>query len=75
MTWRGVVAHEARAPGSKSERVAVVLVTEERHYVLRRRGGHAFEDPELDALVGKRIELEGELHGYTLLMDSWREVS
>jgi hypothetical protein len=29
----------------------------------------------LDALVGKRIECEGELHGSTLLVDSWREVS
>jgi hypothetical protein len=75
MSWLGRVVHRRRGGGSKSEHTAVVLVMEAREVVLRRRGGNAFEDAVLDALVGKRIECEGELHGSTLLVDSWREVS
>jgi hypothetical protein len=61
------------ATGSKSERPAVLLQTADGEFVLRIQGGNAFHDPRLDALVGKRIEAEGELHGYTFLMKSWTE--
>ncbi len=52
----GIVLHAPAATGSKSERVAVVLRTDagEQH-ILRRRGGHAFRDQVLEALVGKAI--------------------
>jgi len=71
---RGTVTRKPFAVGSKSEREAVVLVTPEREYVLRRLGGNQFSDPELDALVGKSIACEGELHGYTFIFTRcWEE--
>jgi hypothetical protein len=62
------------AAGSKSEREAVVLQTDQGDYILRRTGGNPFADPELDALVGKRISAEGRELGQTLVIDSWDEV-
>ncbi len=61
------------AEGSKSERSAVVLRTENGDFVLRIVGGNAFADERLDALVGTHIRAEGELNGTTLLMRSWSE--
>jgi hypothetical protein len=70
----GTVERKTVAAGSKSERDAVVLTTPEGQLVLRRRGGHPFADPELDALVGKRIRAHGDEHGQTMVMESWEEV-
>jgi hypothetical protein len=72
MQLRGEVAKRVVARGSKSEREAVVLITADAEYVLRRTGGNAFADPELDALVGKTLRAEGTVHGYTFLMDRWQ---
>lgn len=69
----GEVTRDALASGSKSERDAVLLKTDRGTFVLRRAGGNAFRDPELDELVGKRITATGEVHGYTFLMASWSE--
>jgi hypothetical protein len=69
----GQVVKRPFGVGSKSERAAVMLVTPEGDFVLRRRGGNAFADPELDRLVGKRICGEGLVQGYTLIMSQWRE--
>jgi hypothetical protein len=71
MQLRGKVVRKSVGAGSKSERAAVVLVTADGEYVLRRSGGNAFADPELDALVGAKIRATGTLHGYTFLVDSW----
>ncbi|MGZ3458137.1 MAG: hypothetical protein ACXU86_06470 [Archangium sp.] len=73
MVLRGQVLKKPFAPGSKSERETVVLSTGQGEYVLRRLGGSAFQDPELEALVGKRIRGEGTLHGYTFILASWEE--
>ena len=73
MTFSGRVERRRVGRGSKSEHEAVVLVTEGGVYVLRRRGGHAFEDPTLDALAGKVLEFEGELLDNTLHVTSWRD--
>lgn len=70
----GTVERKPVAAGSKSERDAVVLTTADGQLVLRRRGGHPFADPELDALVGKRIRAHGAEHGQTMIMESWEEV-
>ena len=67
----GTVHRTAVAAGSKSERQAVVLRTEDGDYVLRVEGGHPFADPRLDALVGKRIRAEGQVSATTLLMRAW----
>ena len=61
------------AAGSKSERPAVVLKTPDSEYVLRIIGGNAFHDERLEALVGKRIRADGELHGTTFLMRTWTD--
>ena len=65
--YRGLVIRRVVAVGSKSERDAVVLVTDDGEYVLRRRGANPFVDPELDALVGKTVRCTGELRGSTLI--------
>ena len=72
-TFCGQVVKRPFGAGSKSARPAVMLVTPEGDFVLRRRGGNPFADPDLDRLVGKRICGEGVLHGYTLIMSEWRE--
>jgi len=59
--------------GSKSERDAVYLETDEGSFVLRRTGGNPLFDPDLVALVGKTIRCLGEVHGYTLTMARWEE--
>jgi hypothetical protein len=71
MELLGKVVRKSVGSGSKSERMAVVLVTADAEYVLRRPGGNAFADPELDALVGSKIRATGTLHGFTFLLESW----
>jgi hypothetical protein len=71
MLLNGQVVRKWVGAGSKSERVAIVLVMPDAEYVLRRVGGNAFTDPMLDALVGTTIRATGTLHGNTFLMDSW----
>ena len=67
-TFSGSVVKRPFGAGTKSEHDAVVLVTKDKEYVLRRQGGNAFHDPELERLVGKRIQCTGTVTGYTLLM-------
>lgn len=66
--FSGSVVKRQFATGSKSERQAILLLTEAGDYVLRRQGGNPFQDPELERLVGKRIRCTGTLTGYTLLV-------
>jgi hypothetical protein len=42
--------------------------------VLRRQGGNPFHDSELEKLVGKTIEVEGKVTGYTVLISDWTEL-
>ncbi len=74
MDFRGKVVLKRVAPGSKSEREAVVLVTARGDFVLRRRGGNPFVDAELSRLVGKTIRCRGEVHGQTLIVTGWEEL-
>jgi hypothetical protein len=60
--------------GSKSDREAVVLQTDDDELVLRREGGNAFSDPALDELVGHRIRGVGRRAGYTFIMKDWEDV-
>lgn len=73
MERHGKVIQKPFATGSKSERQAVLLQTENGEYVLRIQGGNPFHDDRLNALIGKRICAQGELHGYTFLMQTWSE--
>jgi hypothetical protein len=67
----GQVTRHLAAQGSKSERQATFLETDEGTYVLRRQGGNPFSDPKLDDLVGKRIRCKGILTEHTLIMSEW----
>jgi hypothetical protein len=73
MEQSGQVIRKLFAAGSKSERQAVMLQTQDGDYVLRIQGGNPFHDPRLEALVGKRIHARGALQGYTFIMDEWSE--
>ena len=73
MERSGTVVRKQVAAGSKSERPAILLQTDEGEYVLRIQGGNPFQDRRLEELVGKRIHARGQLHGYTFLMDDWAE--
>ena len=70
----GRVEHQEVARGSKSERRAVVLTTlTGETFVLRRKGGPAFADPDLGSLVGHSITAEGLATSGTLIMDRWKK--
>ena len=73
MELSGLVIKEVVGKGSKNEHDAVLLEAKDGKYVLRRRGGNPFRDPELDELVGKRIRANGVLTGYTFVMNDWSE--
>lgn len=72
--FTGTLVRDRFAAGSKSERLAVLLVTGENRYVLRRQGGNAFQDPALDQLVGKRVRCTGTVAGCTLLLTAWTKI-
>jgi hypothetical protein len=67
-TYSGSVVKRPFGVGTKSKHDAIFLVTNDKEYVLRRQGGNAFEDPELERLVGRRIRCTGTVAGYTLLI-------
>lgn len=69
----GNVIRKEVAAGSKSEREAVVLRTKDgEELLLRRLGGNAFADPQLDDLVGRSITGEGQVAGNTFILKSWK---
>jgi hypothetical protein len=73
--FQGKVVKKRIATGSKSEREAVVLETEGRDIVLRKKGANPFESGDMENLVGKTITAEGSmLGGYTLLLSNWAEL-
>lgn len=58
---RGRLYRERLDLGSKSERLAVLLVVDDGdRVVLRRAGANPFRDPELEALEGQVLIVEGE---------------
>jgi len=71
-SFSGRVKKQVIARGSRSEREAVVLETHDGGMlVLRRPGGNAFDDPDLDALVGKELTAEGRLLGRELFLSNF----
>ncbi len=70
----GKVVRKRFAEGSKSEHDAVMLVTGDKEYKLRRQGGNPFFDPELEALVGRTISCQGLEHDYTFIMSECEEL-
>ena len=74
MELRGKIVKESFGQGTKSERLAVQLITPAGKYILRRAEGNAFKDPVLEELVGKTIVGTGMLQGYVFIMSEWQEV-
>lgn len=70
-TYTGSVVKRPFGLGTKSEHDAILLETQDKEYVLRRQGGNAFRDPELEGLVGSRIRCTGTVTGYTLLITDY----
>jgi hypothetical protein len=66
---RGQVTRGEYAKGSKSEREAVFIETSAGRYILRRKDGPAFADPQLERYVGQSVECDGFLVGTTLLAE------
>lgn len=66
---KGTVERRRYAAGSKSDHDAVMLVTEEGAFRLRRKGGNPFRDPLLEKLVGKRIAARGVKAGPTFIIE------
>jgi hypothetical protein len=66
---RGRVVRRLYGKGTKSEREAVLLETEDGAFLLRKRGGPSFGDSSFDALVGELVECTGTLLETTLLVD------
>ena len=65
----GAVVRGPFGTGSKSERDAVWLETADGRFVLRRKEGPSFDDPELEKYVGKRVKCDGFIVGYMLLAE------
>jgi hypothetical protein len=64
---RGRITTGLYAKGSKSEHEAIFIETADGRYVLRRKTGPAYADPELTQYVGHEVECDGFLVGTTLL--------
>ena len=68
----GITGSVARAPfggDSKSRHVAVWIDTGAARYVLRRKGGPAMGDKDLERYVGHEIRCDGVLLEHTLLAE------
>ena len=66
---RGLVTRRVFAKGTKSEHLAVWIDTDRGSFLLRRKGGPAFADQELDRYVGKSVVCDGFLLDHTLLAE------
>jgi len=75
MQYRGNVVRQRTGAGSKSEHQAVVLLTPDGELKLRRPGGNPFHDAELEKLVGREIDCDGEVHQGQLLLTRWDVVA
>ena len=74
ITLEGEVIKELISKGSKSEHEAVLLVVDEdTRYKLGRRGGHPFQDDELEGLVGKYISARGMIQNHSFIVESYQE--
>jgi hypothetical protein len=72
LTLEGDVRRETVAAGTKSQRIALVLVTGDRRLRLRRRGAPAYgDDPALAGLEGHRVAVTGTALASVFLADSW----
>ena len=71
MVLEGRVIQKRINIGSKSEHEAVVLVSEDGEFKLRRQGGHPFADPDVQALIGSRIRAQGFVSAGQFIMEGY----
>ena len=74
ITLTGEVTLQTTSRGSKSEHEAVMLESKGKHFILRRKGGNPFYDPEMINLVGKRIKAKGDLLEHIFILEDWEIV-
>ena len=63
MEIKGRIIRQTVSKNSKSEHKAVCIKSKDQTYLIRQRGKNAFNNPELEDLVGKAIEATGDLVG------------
>lgn len=67
----GTVVKRQYGAGSKSDYMAVMLETPTGTFRLARMGGNPFSDPELDKLVGHRIDGVGNVSRNQFILTDW----
>jgi hypothetical protein len=72
---RGRVTQAEYGKGSKSQRQAIFIETADAKYLLRRKTGPVFADPELLRYVGHDVECDGFVIATTLLAERIEQVS
>lgn len=68
----GAVRRGPFGAGSKSERMAIWIDTDDGSFVLRRKEGPTYGDPALDRYVGRRVTCDGFILDHTLLAERIR---
>jgi hypothetical protein len=71
----GKVVKKKFAKGSKSEHDAVCLETDSGSFVLRRKGGNPFNDPELHKLIGEKICATGIINNYSFIASDLKKIN
>jgi hypothetical protein len=67
----GKVERKPYGARSKSEHNAIYITTDEESYILRQRGENAFNNPELEKLVGKTIHASGKIRENVFFVEEW----
>jgi len=71
MKLRGYVTSRILYKGTKSEHKALVLLSSQGEFKLRRQGGNPFQDEALASLEGKEIHGEGIVRKNHFIMSTW----
>lgn len=71
----GKVVKKKFGQGSKSQHDAVYLETDSGSFVLRRKGGNPFNDPELNKLIGEKICATGTISNYSFIASNVKKVN
>lgn len=74
MKFLGTVIADTFAAGSKSERQAIFLQTQNGRLLLRREGGNAMHDQSLQQWIGASVEVDGEVHQNVLIAREIRKL-
>lgn len=73
ITLTGRLVLRPFAVNSKSEHLAIYMVTDRGEYLIRQANGNPFMPNELMPLAGKTIVATGSIEDYVFLAESWYE--